>query len=154
MTTADTQQRAHPTCALILILARSFSLRWPLDHLNQELASAKEEAGRVFPQEEELAEKSARLAKLNAVLDHEENGHETEAGEQVDGSARDADAAVEGAGTQKNAQRTVPGMTAWEAAGKQEPPGKKPSILREIKEYKPPAPGKPVPVRGREQEVI
>ena len=35
-----------------------------------------------FPQEEELAEKSARLAELNAQLDMDEKGHEPEQDEE------------------------------------------------------------------------
>ena len=42
--------------------------------LHKELESAKEEAERPFAQEEELLEKSARLAELNTVLDNEEKG--------------------------------------------------------------------------------
>lgn len=40
-----------------------------LTTLEGELVSAKEEAAREFPQEQELADKSARLAELNAELD-------------------------------------------------------------------------------------
>ena len=43
--------------------------------LRQQLAAAKEQMGAPFPQEAELAEKSARLAEVNAALnlDHREN---------------------------------------------------------------------------------
>ena len=40
--------------------------------LQKELESAQEEAARPFPQEEELAQKSARLTELNTALDNEE----------------------------------------------------------------------------------
>lgn len=40
-----------------------------LANLETELDNAKEEAARPFPQEQELAEKSARLSQLNAELD-------------------------------------------------------------------------------------
>ena len=43
-----------------------------LETLQTELASAKEEAARPFPQEEELAQKSDRLNQLNKELDNEE----------------------------------------------------------------------------------
>ena len=37
--------------------------------MRQQVADAKEEAGKPFPQEDELKTKSARLAELNAALD-------------------------------------------------------------------------------------
>ena len=40
-----------------------------------------------FPQEEELAEKSARLAELNAQLDVDEKSHDPEQEEQADEDA-------------------------------------------------------------------
>ena len=46
-----------------------------LDALNQQLATAKSEMGKPFPQEQELAEKMARLNELNVLLnmdDHKE----------------------------------------------------------------------------------
>lgn len=45
-----------------------------LETLQQQLAEAKEEVQRPFPQEAELNEKSARLAELNALLDMDEKG--------------------------------------------------------------------------------
>ena len=45
-----------------------------LETLQQQLAEAKEEVRRPFPQEAELNEKSARLAELNALLDMDEKG--------------------------------------------------------------------------------
>ena len=43
-----------------------------LDNLYQQQAAAKEESGKPFPQEEELKEKSARLAELDAALNMDE----------------------------------------------------------------------------------
>ena len=40
-----------------------------LSNLREQLAAAKKELGKPFPQEAELAAKSARLAELNAQLD-------------------------------------------------------------------------------------
>ena len=45
-----------------------------LETLQQQLAEAKEEVQRPFPQEAELNEKSARLVELNALLDMDEKG--------------------------------------------------------------------------------
>ena len=47
-----------------------------LETLEQQLAQAKEEAKRPFAQEAELAEKSARLAELNSLLNMDEKGSE------------------------------------------------------------------------------
>ena len=52
-----------------------------LDTLHQQQAAAQIEVEKPFPQEEELAEKSARLAELNAQLDVDEKNHEPEQGE-------------------------------------------------------------------------
>ena len=49
-----------------------------LDTLHQQQAAAQIEVEKPFPQEEELAEKSARLAELNAQLDVDEKSHDTE----------------------------------------------------------------------------
>ena len=49
-----------------------------LDTLHQQQAAAQIEVEKPFPQEEELAEKSARLAELNAQLDVDEKSHEPE----------------------------------------------------------------------------
>ena len=46
--------------------------------LKQQQAAAQIEVEKPFPQEEELAEKSARLAELNAQLDMDEKSHEPE----------------------------------------------------------------------------
>ena len=50
--------------------------------LHQQQAAAQIEVGKPFPQEEELAEKSARLAELNAQLDVDEKSHEPEQDEE------------------------------------------------------------------------
>ena len=47
-----------------------------LETLEQQLEQAKEEAKRPFVQEDELAEKSVRLAELNALLNMDEKGSE------------------------------------------------------------------------------
>ena len=51
-----------------------------LETLQQQLAEAKEEVQRPFPQEAELNEKSARLAELNALLDMDEKGDDAALG--------------------------------------------------------------------------
>ena len=55
-----------------------------LETLEQQLAQAKEEAKRPFAQEAELAEKSARLAELNALLNMDEKGNEDALGVDED----------------------------------------------------------------------
>ena len=50
--------------------------------LKQQQEAAQIEVEKPFPQEEELAEKSARLAELNAQLDMDEKGHEPEQDEE------------------------------------------------------------------------
>ena len=50
--------------------------------LHQQQAAAQIEVEKPFPQEEELAEKSARLAELNAQLDVDEKSHELEQDEE------------------------------------------------------------------------
>ena len=53
-----------------------------LDTLHQQQAAAQIEVEKPFPQEEELAEKSARLTELNAQLDVDEKSHEPEQDEE------------------------------------------------------------------------
>ena len=53
-----------------------------LTTLHQQQAAAQVEVEKPFPQEEELAEKSARLAELNAQLDVDEKSHEPEQDEE------------------------------------------------------------------------
>ena len=55
-----------------------------LETLEQQLAQAREEAKRPFAQEAELAEKSARLAELNALLNMDEKGSEDALGVDED----------------------------------------------------------------------
>ena len=58
-----------------------------LTTLHQQQAAAQIEVEKPFPQEEELAEKSARLAELNAQLDVDEKSYEPEQEEQPDEDA-------------------------------------------------------------------
>ena len=53
-----------------------------LENLLQQQTAAQAEVEKPFPQEEELAEKSARLAELNAQLDVDEKSHEPEQDEE------------------------------------------------------------------------
>jgi hypothetical protein len=53
-----------------------------LTTLHQQQEAAQIEVEKSFPQEEELAEKSARLAELNAQLDVDEKSHEPEQDEE------------------------------------------------------------------------
>ena len=62
-----------------------------LETLEQQLVQAKEEAKRPFAQEAELAEKSARLAELNALLNMDEKGSEDALG--VDDDAAETEVA-------------------------------------------------------------
>lgn len=55
-----------------------------LETLEQQLTQAKEEAKRPFAQEAELAEKSARLAELNSLLNMDEKGSEDALGVDED----------------------------------------------------------------------
>ena len=55
--------------------------------LHQQQAAAQIEVEKPFPQEEELAEKSARLAELNAQLDVDEKSHDPEQEEHPDEDA-------------------------------------------------------------------
>ena len=76
-----------------------------LDTLHQQQAAAQIEVEKPFPQEEELAEKSARLAELNAQLDVDEKSHEPEQDEeeQEDEPRRSVLAALE-----EKAEKTEP----------------------------------------------
>ncbi len=87
-----------------------------LMRLQKELESAREEAERPFAQEEELAEKSARLAELNAVLDNEEKGSGQQAEEQEEK-------------TQGNGENVR----------KENMPEAKASVIKMLKDFKPPA---------------
>ncbi len=100
-----------------------------LKRLHTELESAKEEADRPFPQEEELTEKSARLAELNIALDNEEKGR--------------------GSGKEDVKEEPVP-----EDGKRQEGTAGKPSILRSLKEYERPAPVNSGREKSQERGVI
>ena len=91
-----------------------------LTTLEGNLANAKEEAARPFPQEEELAKKSARLSELNAELDND--GKERDQGNAAEPGQEDG-----GTPPQVN---SVPPITE----------GDKPSIRAALKSYTPPAP--------------
>lgn len=99
--------------------------REDLARLQREMENAKEEMEKPFPQEQELAEKSARLAELNTALDREEKE-----------GAKDADEERE------EKQET------WAD------PGTKPSILKALKEYEPPAPTTHGAGRRMEREAV
>ena len=73
--------------------------------LHQQQAAAQIEVEKPFPQEEELAEKSARLAELNTQLDVDEKHHEPEQDveEQEDAPRRSVLAALE-----EKAEKTEP----------------------------------------------
>ena len=60
------------------IPARMGDAQTQLDTLHQQMAAAKEEMGKPFPQEEELQEKSARLTTLNALLNIDKSHSEPE----------------------------------------------------------------------------
>ena len=125
-----------------------------LERLQKELESAKEEAERPFPQEAELAEKSARLAELNAMLDNEEKGRGTETEEEQEGQKTSGNGAMQehrdGMHGQKNVQHEPPrGQNGNPASS-----GAKPSILQAIKEYQPPAPVQSGAARSRDREVV
>ena len=55
-----------------------------LENLLQQQTAAQAEVEKPFPQEEELAQKSVRLAELNAQLDVDEKHHEPEMEETPD----------------------------------------------------------------------
>ena len=59
-----------------------------LTTLHKQQAAAQIEVEKPFPQEEELAEKSARLAELNAQLDVDEKSHEPEQEEEQEDTPR------------------------------------------------------------------
>ena len=63
-------------------LERINSAENELATLHQQQAAAQIEVEKPFPQEEELTEKSARLAELNAQLDVDEKNHEPEQDEE------------------------------------------------------------------------
>lgn len=58
-----------PARVILLPIKRNTSKIMPVGILREQLAAAKKELGKPFPQEAELAAKSSRLAELNAQLD-------------------------------------------------------------------------------------
>ena len=91
-----------------------------LEHLYQQQAAAQEEVGKPFPQEAELQEKSARLAELDAVLNMEER----------ESSVPSRDEVIE----RETGDR----------------PGKRPSVLAQLRETTGKGSGRPSPVRSVE----
>ena len=67
--------------ALAAITKRMAALEDKLESLNQQMATARAELGKPFPQEAELKEKSARLAELDASLNMDNARHGPEAEE-------------------------------------------------------------------------
>ena len=123
--------------------------REELVRLQGEMENAKQEIEKPFLQEQELAEKSARLAELNAVLDHEEKGGEEP--EKDKGTIK-----KQGKTEKDNAEKEKPGKEEARGNGKDclgKEPGGRPSILKALKEYEPPAPVKPGMGRKAEREV-
>ncbi|MDE5591001.1 MAG: helicase [Acetatifactor sp.] len=96
-----------------------------MERLKGELENAKEEAEKPFPQEAELAEKSARLTELNTELDNEERNR---------GKEPEKDGAESRSGSQEG---RVAESSGWDDTGARE--GKKPSILNELRQYERPA---------------
>ena len=92
-----------------------------MERLQKELESAQEEAERPFAQEEELREKSARLAELNAELNNEEKG----CGGETAG------------GPERGGEEEAP---AREGTERQDKADGKESILKELREFQMPAP--------------
>lgn len=100
-----------------------------LKQLHTELENAKEEADRPFPLEEELTEKSTRLAELNIALDNEEKKR----------------------GTEKESSEEKP---APKDTDRPEAATEKPSILKSLKEYERPAPVSSGIEKSQQKEVI
>ena len=94
-----------------------------MERLKGELENAKEEAEKPFPQEAELAEKSARLTELNTELDNEERNRGKEP--EKDGAES------------RSQEGRVAENSGWEDTGTRA--GKKPSILSELRQYERPA---------------
>ncbi len=103
--------------------------------LQGNLENAREEAARPFPQEEELAQKSARLSELNAELDNDGKG------EKDKEQGNDAEPYQEDGGTPPRVPSAPP-----------IPGGDKPSIRAALRSYTPPAPVSAGPERGHNRE--
>jgi len=99
-----------------------------LSTLENELQNAKEEAERPFPKEDELREKTARLNQLNHELDDSTKGRRQEPETEAKASEIEKDA-----------------VPIRDDADSLERLGEKPSILRALKTFTPPA---PVPLNG------
>jgi len=109
-----------------------------MERLKGELENAKEEAVKPFPQESELAEKSARLTELNTELDNEERNR--------------GDAPEKAGEESRNREGRVAESSSWEDAGARA--GKKPSILNELRQYERPAAASAVAGRSRNSEEV
>lgn len=136
-----------------------------LERLAGELESAREEAERPFPQEAELAEKSARLTELNTELDNEERNRGK--GPEKDDAKQDSREKGSAPGfavgdnnmkpdAEKGAEnRSREGRVAensgWEDTGGRTAGGK-PSILAELRQHERtvPVPAGRVQSRGGE----
>ncbi len=114
--------------------------REELVRLQGEMENAREEMEKPFPQEQELAEKSARLAELNTALNHAEK-EGVEEPEEKKGTGKGREKA--GKEDTQGSGRACPGKE----------PGTRTSILKTLKEYEPPAPAKSGMGRKVEREV-
>ncbi len=110
-----------------------------LARFREEMENAKEEMEKPFTQEQELTQKSARLAELNTALDNEEKGREEPKAEKKTGKGQEKQVEEK---SWENGE-VCPGRA----------PEGRPSILKALKEYEPPAPAKPGMGRKREREV-
>ena len=129
--------------------------------LESDMAAAKEEAARPFPKEEELREKTARLARLNKELEtgpnergeeesEPERNENADASEQENRDERDDDMDIEPDDTdfetecepEENTEfrpENIPENTRPEDVRTPKPDsGKKPSIRDELRGYAPP----------------
>lgn len=116
-----------------------------LENLQQQLATAREEVAKPFPKEQELAEKTERLAELNSLLNMDEKGTSETIG--VEDTAEVADLprkAVTYAGKVSEVSRTADSVH-------------KPSVLGKLKAAQSRIAGEPKgrqkPVRKQEQQL-
>ena len=122
--------------ALESIPDRLKSYETRLSTLENELQNAKEEAERPFPKEDELREKTARLNQLNHELEDSTKGRRQEPEPEVEVSEVEKDA-----------------VSARDDAESIDRLGEKPSILRALKNFTPPAPVPPGMERASRTEV-
>ena len=130
--------------ALEAIPQRIEELEMELEELKKEFRNAEEEADRPFAKEQELEEKSARLAELNILL--EQGGHngaeeeredeETEEGEWEADRAEETQAEKTGRKDREELER----RPAREDTGTGDGAGRKESVLKGLKAYQAPAP--------------